>query len=99
MNIINSVTGLNMNLNLGGNMGGNFNNPQNINIKEIIILMGMMKTLKMMQMKTTMKMKKKMKRMKIMMKIMLKNYIIKKEIDLFQNQMNSNISMLKSIAP
>ena len=32
MNIINSVTGLNMNLNLGGNMGGNFNNPQNIYI-------------------------------------------------------------------
>ena len=32
MNIINSVTGLNMNLNLGGNMA-NFNNPQNINIQ------------------------------------------------------------------
>ena len=32
MNIINSVTGLNMNFNLGGNMG-NFNNPQNINIQ------------------------------------------------------------------
>ena len=32
MNIINSMTGLNMNLNLGGNMG-NFNNSQNINIQ------------------------------------------------------------------
>ena len=32
MNIINSMTGLNMNFNLGGNMG-NFNNPQNINIQ------------------------------------------------------------------
>ena len=33
MNIINSVTGLNMNFNSGWNMGGNFNNPQNINIQ------------------------------------------------------------------
>lgn len=33
MNIINSVTGLNMNFNSGWNMGGNFNNPQNINIE------------------------------------------------------------------
>ena len=32
MNIINSVTGLNMNFNLGGNMG-NFSNSQNINIQ------------------------------------------------------------------
>ena len=33
MNIINSVTGLNMNFNSGWNMGGNFNNPQNINVQ------------------------------------------------------------------
>ena len=33
MNIINSVTGLNMNFNSGWNMGNNFNNPQNINIQ------------------------------------------------------------------
>ena len=32
MNIINSVTGLNMNFNSGWNIGGNYNNPQNINI-------------------------------------------------------------------
>ena len=32
MNFINSMTGLNMNLNFGGNMG-NYNNPQNINIQ------------------------------------------------------------------
>jgi len=33
MNIINSVTGLNMNFNSGWSMGGNFNNPQNINFQ------------------------------------------------------------------
>ena len=33
MNIINSVTGLNMNFNSGWNIGGNFNNPQNINFQ------------------------------------------------------------------
>lgn len=33
MNIINSVTGLNMNFNSGWNIGGNYNNPQNINIQ------------------------------------------------------------------
>ena len=33
MNIINSVTGLNMNFNSGWNTGGNFNNQQNINIQ------------------------------------------------------------------
>jgi len=33
MNIIHSVTGINMNLNSGWNMGGNFNNNQNINMQ------------------------------------------------------------------